>query len=1224
MAFGNSNDIDIRVKVDAAGAITVFDKLGNEIKSVQVESDKAGKALDSLGKNKGPDNLTSQFSALKSEIGLAAGAIGAVSIAIAGIVSAGIKGSGIADIRDSFDKLTLKAGVLGDTLLGQLDNAFGHTIAQTDLMKKSIELLQAKLDPKHFEELAIAARGLADQVGKDTTQVFDELADSIVKGNDRALKQYGIILDSTKAYEVYAQKLGTSSDALTENQKHLADQEYLYEQIAAKALEVGRTQNDVEDATKQFTSALQNQIDKVFEAIGRNDSLRTSIENLANKIAEVDLTPFIEFLSNAVTLTSKLFTALTDLFSLINRNKNAFLDLIPGGKQISEGLSLLNQSSNESAKSFTFLRNSGSQLARVLGDVEKETVRNTEKTKAHTTNVTSATKAHKDLNKELKKSEDEFKKLNDKVNELLGFDGMPQLEQAVGSLFDEFLKGNPIAGASEATLIALAAAVKKAGEEYLIAGGRADLFTSSVSNQTKLHQGNSNTSTSSSTDSPTMLNDFIQGIFGDVGIPQDALKGLASSIESALATSIGDALTAAIEGAFNGEDWKQLLRNLGASIGGSIGFAIGGPIGEAIGSVIGDQIMRGIASLFSSHDAGHEARKSVDAFFADLFNKNRLQVIVNGQIKSISDLVFDPSGGKGTSFEDGTFDNLFASLPDAARGAFAAVGTAFEELLAEMGIDTEAIAGQLGAILVNNIGGSMNNLQLLIQATGKTLEELGAAIEKAFNQGKISALEAARAILSLKGVMEKGIPGAVGAIKEAFENIQASVGKGGAALVDAIQDIAVEAEELGIHSLPALADALVKQFGFAATSVAQLMQAAAAAGIHSLDELANASKETLLAIAANLEAIKQGLAPTFTGDQLTTKAPSTSGIRSGGGSSRADQAKRDREQKASELAKLIQGSKQYEAILADLTNATISNGEAQKLLTSLYRNAKSALENYNNLQEKFNKQIEAGKTPTSQLVKKLQEAKDALDALNGTLSSTNSINQAFANFAKQYQGNFDLIQLAASQAGKSMEDFKRNAEEKFLSGAISVKEALRQIEDATGGISGERGAVGKALDNLISGGANGGLFSINALRGLAKESKEIGGTILTNLEEQLLGQGKSSDVVKKLFVSLKNEGVDTLDELANVSTETGIRILSGLEDISFPFQETNDEITRLNQELAKIPSSKDITINFKANFDDRTKSILERIGFDTGYGGSDDSPGLKKKKDKGKKKKGRR
>ena len=199
-----------------------------------------------------------------------------------------------------------------------------------------------------------------------------------------------------------------------------------------------------------------------------------------------------------------------------------------------------------------------------------------------------------------------------------------------------------------------------------------------------------------------------------------------------------------------------------------------------------------VESIFGGEDAGTTARKAADKFFADAFDANRLQVIIDGQLKEISDLVFkgDSLFGGEVDFTDGTFSNFLASLPGEAQAAFNGVGLAFEDLL---GIGQD-VGGQLAAVFANNVGGSLNNLQLLVQSTGKSFEELRGFVVEAFLDGKISALEAQTALNGLAQVAQKGIPDAIGATVQAFDNLKAAGVKGGRALIDALQDIGFEAK----------------------------------------------------------------------------------------------------------------------------------------------------------------------------------------------------------------------------------------------------------------------------------------------------------------------------------------------------------------------------------------------------------------------------------------------
>src|SRR5205085_2140163 len=108
------------------------------------------------------------------------------------------------------------------------------------------------------------------------------------------------------------------------------------------------------------------------------------------------------------------------------------------------------------------------------------------------------------------------------------------------------------------------------------------------------------------------------------------------------------------------------------------------------------------------------------------------------------------------------------------QGEFNAVGAAFEQLL---GV-ADDIGGQIGAILANNIGGNLENLQILVQTTGKSFEDLGNAIFDSFFNGNLSITELYANLIAVQDLTTVGIPGAVGAVDQAFQNFQISLQNG--------------------------------------------------------------------------------------------------------------------------------------------------------------------------------------------------------------------------------------------------------------------------------------------------------------------------------------------------------------------------------------------------------------------------------------------------------------
>lgn len=344
----------------------------------------------------------------------------------------------------------------------------------------------------------------------------------------------------------------------------------------------------------------------------------------------------------------------------------------------------------------------------------------------------------------------------------------------------------------------------------------------------------------------------------------------ASEFNKAIGESIGQGLAGIFNAAVNNGDLKGAAENLGGSVGGVLGQklgekggvllaetiggalgatlgAIGGPLGAAVGAFLGEQLVDGIASFFEGRDAQGAIRDSLDRMFADILKDNPLQAIINGSLQTITDLTF----GKGTDiFATGAFDDLFSKLPQQIQEGFQGAGTALAAFV-DGGVQ---LAGQLAAVLSNNLGGSLNNLQLLIKSTGKSADELRQNIVQAFLDGQISALEAQTAIQGLGKVMEDGIPDSAGDVVQAFANLKAAGVEGGRASTDALRDLAAEANKLGIETIPQLFDNLVASGKFTAEEIKQVQDALAQFGISTLGDLSKLSDETAIAILANLQA----------------------------------------------------------------------------------------------------------------------------------------------------------------------------------------------------------------------------------------------------------------------------------------------------------------------------------------------------------------------------------
>lgn len=353
----------------------------------------------------------------------------------------------------------------------------------------------------------------------------------------------------------------------------------------------------------------------------------------------------------------------------------------------------------------------------------------------------------------------------------------------------------------------------------------------------------------------SIFDQVLEGTFGDLSKPDSALL---DDVKLQIAKSLASAITGGIDLLFNGGnsgDFGRVTGSVGGTIAGAyigflvsagnpIGAIIGAQIGDKIGSEVGPAIFEGVSSIFKSGgNAETEARKAADKFFADLLDPARLKLVIDGQITQINDLIFNStlSGGR-KPFEG--LDQIVADPGIAQK--FIDIGEAINQAFA-----FDIPTGQLGTILASNLE-SLNNLQITLQATGISAEELGKATEAAYLAGDTSAKTFLSTSAAVEELYKQGIPGALGATNEAFENLVKGGLASGRIAWDSLGDLAAEAIEKQINDLPGLKADLEAQ-GVAVEELDKLWAAFAAAGINSIEDLQAVTVAQTAQIVSSLE-----------------------------------------------------------------------------------------------------------------------------------------------------------------------------------------------------------------------------------------------------------------------------------------------------------------------------------------------------------------------------------
>lgn len=844
--MAETNDIAIKVSVDANGAIRVLDQLGNEIQKVNVS---AGQTTT------GFSNFQAKLVTLQSAVSLAKDAFKLASGAVSTVFDAIERGSAVDDVSTAFSRLTQAAGSTAAVFLNDLNAATGNTISNFDLMRKANESLRAGMKPEQFILLAQAARVLADETGDSLPNALNQLTTAFETGRVRSLQNALGVIGVKEAVD----DLGGS---LTTEQRILIARNALLEAASNKLQQTGTVTNDAADNVATFSKALSDARDKFVEAAARNEDLNNFLGDLSKIILSINFEPLISGLSKAAGAFSWFakggFVIFNDDFKEFERqlgkiNATLAQDTPEATRAAVERFDELVKILNSGDVTKAFFTNIGPEMEKTRQKIEELAAKQgLLKKKTEETAAALGANTPKALVGASKKATDGLADVKREIDDLLGYDRFPKLTATVKDVFSK-----------QATLSAeefrvevqnMASAAAKAGvplEEIKRRIQEVGKAAEEAGQQSK--------------------KGFAQGFldFGE-GPTDAAMQQLGGDLQMVVANALADGIT----NGFSSETARVAARGAGAAIGASIGGPAGAAIGEALGSALFESfanvgknaqgnrkalktaavllsIPTAGASLlaipfadriFPGDSQGTEDRKKADAYFADLLDPARLSLVINGQLKELSDLVF--SGNQ--------LGGMLDALPAQAQAAFQGVGAAFEGLL--------GIAGDLGvnvgSVLANNLGGSLNNLQILMQSVGVSAEEMGTQIITAFEQGQLSALDAQNALNAVAQVTAQGIPDGVGLTVQAFDNLKAAGASGGRVAVDALKDLAVEAGELGLKTLPALIENLKASGKFTAEEIDQLFSALTSSGIRTLDDLKNATSQELIPVLAQLQTVE--------------------------------------------------------------------------------------------------------------------------------------------------------------------------------------------------------------------------------------------------------------------------------------------------------------------------------------------------------------------------------
>lgn len=711
-----------------------------------------------------------------------------------------------------------------------------------------------------------------------------------------------------------------------------------------------------------------------------------------------------------------------------------------------------------------------------------------------------------------------------------------------------------------------------------------------------------------------------------------------AGVEAAIAKAIIDGLKLALRLAF-----EKFTRDDAPQIAEEIGTLLGGDIGGIIGKLIGENIKRNTQDLASTKE-----RKNIDRYFSDLFDGERLAIVLEGQLTGaidqatgeairnlqpqvarISDLTLEGMTAMAGNVDFGgdRFRNYFETLSSDAQAAFNGIGIAFGSL---NGIATEQ-ARLIGVALANNIGGSLQNLQVLIQGTGESFENLANAVLKSFLDAQLTIEEAYNALVQLQNLYQVGLPDALGDYEQAARNLFNILAddRPGRYAVDSLRDIGAEGIEAK-KTFDAVIASLGQTFTFTAEQQTRLFEALRINGITSLAQLQAASDEQLLAILRNIELIRENAtAPLVTAPQIpttTTSAPRPSGSR------RKSPEQEAREKLREETKKLLRESQAYLDILGKVTSGELAQAAAGLQIVQLQKEIEGLLKRRNDLEKKLNDELDKGSKANKQRLAKIAAE---LDGVNDKLEEFKKKAEGTTRVFKELdiKGVIPFIKDAnnlgviAKQIGVEFDKASSILVKGFLQGRLSLAELRAELdktkETLGPGIPNAVGAVTDAFQNLLDAGTQGGQFSVDAFTDIFAEFREkfqtegsalreaerkqlnenlrvaretLAGAVgpeATEKARKTLEQAKKTlddfnasvaapdlsdlraqleasfgrEQIDKFFRALDESGLKTFEDFEKAGSASVVGILTKLESLGFSFNQTSQDIVDAQAQL---------------------------------------------------------
>ena len=295
------------LQADIRKARRALEEYEKSVEGVDRSQDKLGRSNDSLGL---------KWTELASKISLARQGFAVLEGAARLTFDTLQRGGNLTNLQRGFESLKSSTGAYSLSLEG-LQKASQGLVGSTQLLTQANTAMTLGLPGDELEEIIGATLRLARAQGVDATRAIESFVTGSARQSKLMLDNIGLLVSAEEANEKYAEAIGKTVEALTEEERKTAFITLAKEKLIEKSEQVAETQLNAADAAQQLATTFEELKNEAALALVENQNLAISLQELNTRVGEIDLGEFVGDIGDWLSISIDVYNATNDLITSV-------------------------------------------------------------------------------------------------------------------------------------------------------------------------------------------------------------------------------------------------------------------------------------------------------------------------------------------------------------------------------------------------------------------------------------------------------------------------------------------------------------------------------------------------------------------------------------------------------------------------------------------------------------------------------------------------------------------------------------------------------------------------------------------------------------------------------------------------------------------------------------------------------------------------------------------